>query len=294
LSKTGLTVTLAGQYYEVDSPWGSGIPGRQFTSISHIATDSRDRVYVFQRADPPVAVFDQAGQFFTSWGDGAIADAHGIFITADDRVFLVDRDGHQVMAFTTDGRLMLTLGDRRKPRLQAPFNHPSDIAVGPAGRIYVSDGYGNAAFHCFEPDGELVWTRGKPGRGPGEFVTPHGIWVDPRGRILIADRDNDRIQLFDMDGNYLEEWGGLYHPMDIFVDKQGQVYVTEQVPRMTVFASDGRLIGRCRNRRISHSVWIDSRGDIYLPGQPTAPQVPDRVEKLVHRNGAASQEQEKK
>src|SRR5688572_18189277 len=131
LSKTGLTVTLAGQFYEVDSPWGSGIPEKQFTSISHIATDSRDRVYVFQRDNPPVVGFDQAGRYLSSWGGGAIAHPHGIFIARGDRVFLVDRDGHQVMGFTTDGRLVISLGDRRKPQLQAPFNHPSDVAIGP-------------------------------------------------------------------------------------------------------------------------------------------------------------------
>jgi sugar lactone lactonase YvrE len=138
-------------------------------------------------------VFEPSGRFHAAWGHDRIADAHGISISPDDRVFLVDRDAHQILIFTIDGALLGTLGERHAPRFQAPFNHPTDAAVAPDGDIYVSDGYGNSAVHRFAPTGELKRTWGRPGAGPGEFSTPHAIWVDRSGRVLVADRENNRV-----------------------------------------------------------------------------------------------------
>ena len=126
----------------------------------------------------------------------------------------------------------LVLGERHVPRLQAPFNHPTDVAVAPDGDIYVSDGYGNSAVHCFAPTGECRRTWGCPGTGPGEFSTPHAIWVDRSGRVLVADRENNRVQIFGREGEYLDEWGDFYHPMDIYEDDRGMVYVTDQTPQL--------------------------------------------------------------
>jgi peptidylglycine monooxygenase len=272
---TGLVVTLGKDLYAVESPWGSLPRGKRLDSISEVAVDAQDRLYVFQRTDPPVVVFDRTGRYLTSWGVGTVADAHGIYISSDDRIFLVDRDAHQVLGFDLEGRLEITLGERHRPRLQAPFNHPTDVAIGTDGSILVADGYANAAVHCFWPNGELRWTRGRPGSGPGEFITPHGIWVARDGRVLVADRENNRIQVLDSGGEYIEEWAGLYRPMDIFVDGDDQIYVTEQVPRLSLLSPRGVLLGRCRTQLVAHGVWADSRGDIYLA------EVPDKVSKLV-------------
>ena len=113
---------------------------------------------------------------------------------------------------------MLTLGQRGRPSLQAPFNHPADVAVSPAGEIYVADGYGNSSVHRFSVEGEHLGSWGAPGAGRGEFTTPHGIWVDAQDRVLVADRENNRVQLFSPEGDYYGEWRDLYHPMDIYVD----------------------------------------------------------------------------
>ena len=142
--------------------------------------------------------------FVGSWGKEWIADAHGIFITHDDVVFVADRDAHQICAFSRDGKLPQTLGRRHGPL--EPFNHPADIAVGPAGDIYVADGYGSSQVHRFSRDGTLLRTWGRPGRGPGEFGLPHAVWVLPDGRVLVADRENCRVQVFTPQGDYLTEW----------------------------------------------------------------------------------------
>jgi DNA-binding beta-propeller fold protein YncE len=240
--------------------------GLALEAVSQVAVDSRDRVYVFQRAEPPVVVFDQSGSFAGSWGTGLVADAHGIFITRDDRVLLVDRDAHQILGFDPTGRPLFEIGVRHRPTLQAPFNHPADVVVdSETGHIYVADGYGNSSIHCFDAEGKLIRSWGRPGKGPSEFTTPHGIWIDGLRRVLVADRENDRVQLFDLDGHYIDEWRDLYHPMDIYGDMDGHIFITDQIPRLSMFSADGILMGRCKPvANGGHGIWGDSGGNLYL------------------------------
>ena len=192
-----LVVLLGDRHYKVKRPWGELPANGTFGLISQLALDSAGRVYVFQRSQPPVLVFEPTGSFRSAWGHGYIADAHGIFISPSDQVFLVDRDSHQILIFTIDGNLIGSLGERNVPHFQAPFNHPTNVAVARDGDIYVSDGYGNSTVHRFSSTGEFIQTWGRPGVGPGEFSTPHAICVDQRERILVVDRENNRVQIFD-------------------------------------------------------------------------------------------------
>ena len=272
-----LVVVLGDRRYHIERPWGVLPSDMEFGLISQLALDSEGCVYVFQRAEPPVLVFEPSGKFRAAWGHGRVADAHGIFISPEDRVFLVDRDAHQVLIFTVDGTLVGALGERNVPRLQAPFNHPRDVAVAPDGEIYVSDGYGNSVVHRFSASGEHMTTWGRPGSGPGEFTTPHAIWVDRADRVLVADRENDRVQVFDRDGRFLAAWGDCYHPMDIAEDDRGMILVTDQVPRLSMLSPAGGLVGRCRAVwNGAHGVSCNAGGDIFL-----AEMNPNRVTKLA-------------
>ena len=264
-STPGLVVGTGDFVYDVVRPWGTLPPGWHLGLVSHVAVDSKDRVYFYQRQDPPVLVFDRDGNFLTGWGSQRLRDAHGIFIGADDYLYLCNRDEHEVLKLTAEGRIVLTLGRRGRPSLQAPFNHPADVAVSPVGEIYVADGYGNSSVHRFSVEGEHLGSWGAPGAGRGEFTTPHGIWVDAQDRVLVADRENNRVQLFSPEGDYYGEWRDLYHPMDIYVDPGGTVYVTDQIPRISMYAPDGQLLARGRPVNVgAHGVWGDSRGDLYL------------------------------
>jgi peptidylglycine monooxygenase len=276
-SDGGLMVVMGDRRYRVERPWGEMPHDTRLAALSQLAVDSEGRVYAYQRADPPVIVFEPTGAFRATWGHGLIADAHGIFISADDRVYLVDRDAHQILIFTTGGDPLGALGTRNAPRFQAPFNHPTDVAVAPDGEIYVSDGYGNSAIHRFSASGEHMTTWGRPGSGPGEFTTPHAIWVDRAERVLVADRENNRVQVFDRDGRFLEAWGDFYHPMDIAEDDRGMILVTDQVPRLSMLSPAGELVGRCRAVwNGAHGVSCNARGDIFL-----AEMNPNRVTKLA-------------
>src|SRR5262249_20366665 len=118
----------------------------------------------------------------------------------------------------------------------------------------------------------------RPGSGPGEFTTPHAVRVHPDGRVLVADRENHRVQVFTPDGQFLVAWGDFFRPMDIFIDPQGMIFVTDQVPRLSMLAPDGTLVGRCRPvLNGAHGIFGDSEGNLYLA--EVAPE--DRVTKLV-------------
>lgn len=277
MARTELVVRMGKYSYAVERPWGDLPHGMQVSCVSDVAVDSLDRVYLFQRSDPPVIVFDSGGAFLRSWGSGLVADPHGIFCS-DERVFLVDRDAHQIQKYDREGNLELVIGDRHHPSFQAPFNAPTDVALAPNGDIYVADGYGNSNVHWFSPEGKLRRSWGKPGRGPGEFTTPHAVRVHSDGRVLVADRENNRVQVFTSEGDYLDEWNDLYRPMDIAVDADGMVYVTDQIPRLSLFSSDGVLVGRCRPcLYIAHGVFGDSQGNLFLAEPPPT----DRLTRLA-------------
>jgi sugar lactone lactonase YvrE len=264
----------AGSYrYELVPDWGKLPEGWTYTQVAGVAVDSQDRVYVYNRGEHPMIVFDREGKFLGSWGKGTLEHAHGLFITPDDHVFLVDRYLQQVLKFTTGGKLLLSIGTRGEVgRGGAPFNHPTDAAVAPAGEIYVSDGYGNARIHKFAPDGTHLLSWGTPGTGPGEFHLPHSVWVQSPNRILVADRENHRIQVFTPDAKFIEEWTGFRQPTDFYQDADGTLFVAELQHRVSILAPDGKVLARLGGEEsrapgqfvAPHGVWTDSRGDLYV------------------------------
>ena len=272
--RTDLVVSLGERDCAVERPWGELPSGMRLDGVSNVAVDSRDRVCVYQRADPPLVIFNGDGSFAGSLANGLIGDAHGLAIDRHDRIWLIDRDAHVIHAIDQSGNVVQSLGARGKPRFQEPFNHPAGVAIAPDGEIYVADGYGNSRVHHFAADGMFLRSWGKPGGGDGEFTTPHAVALDARDRVLVADRENNRVQLFDRLGNFLEAWGDLYHPMDIYVDRAGMIYVTDQIPRLSLFTPDGLLVGRCRPVLTgAHGISGDGQGNIYLSEMSPASQV---------------------
>lgn len=227
--------------YEVVAQWPRLPSHISWPEVSGVAIDSRDHVYLFNRGEHPVAIFDTEGRFLTSWGEGIFARPHGITIGPDDAVYCTDDLDHTVRKFTPDGELLLTLGTSGTPsdtgatsvdyrtirQAAGPFHYPTNLALGPAGEVYISDGYGNARIHKFAPDGRLLLSWGEPGAGPGQFHVPHGIAVDRRGVVYVADRENSRIQLFSPEGEFLSEWTDIARPSQVFIDTAENVLVAE-------------------------------------------------------------------
>ena len=180
-------------------------------------------------------------------------------------VWLTDRDHGQFMKFTADGKLLPTIGTkgfRSDTGIPAddfssggwknvthggdPFNLPTDIVVAPSGEMFMSDGYGNARVHKFSPEGKHLFSWGEPGKAPGQFNLPHGVWLDRRGRLLVADRENDRVQIFDQDGKLLSIWSTeLIGPAFFFVDHEDIVYIPEHNGGMvSILTLDGERLAR--------------------------------------------------
>ena len=165
-----------------------------------------DTVFVLHRGNPPVLCLDREGNLVRSWGNGHIGMGHHIRYE-QGHVWVTDIEHHQVLKFTAAGRLVMALGKKDHPgRGLDQFNMPTDVALLPSGEFYVADGYGNSRIMRFTPAGKLIHAWGTRGRNPGEFDTPHDLAVDTRGRLFVSDRANSRVQVFDGDAEFIEEW----------------------------------------------------------------------------------------
>jgi len=275
-----LTVMLAGVSYRVQRPWGEF--DAEGGMVSDVAVDRRGHVYVLLRRDPlvdrpgdAVVELSPEGRRISSWGRDVIADGHLMTCSHDGRILVVDRDSHQIVIFDQDRNVCGRLGRRGVPH--DPFNHPSGVALAPGGDILVSDGYANSRVHRFAPSGEWQACWGTYGIGPGQFIVPHAVWVLSDGRTAIADRDNGRIQLFTPDGGLLDIWTGFARPMAIWGDAEDRLYITDQVPSLTMLSSSGEVLGRCRPvLNGAHGVCGDPlSGAIYL-----AESNPSRITRL--------------
>jgi DNA-binding beta-propeller fold protein YncE len=299
-------IVSSGQFrYRAVANWARWPPDWQILEVTAVAADSRDRVFVFSRGDHPVAVFNSGGELLFSWGAGLFNRPHGIWIGPDDAVYCTDDLDHTVRKFTAEGTLLMTLGTSGQPsdtgatsldyrtirHAGLPFHYPTNLAIGPAGELYISDGYGNARIHKFSAAGELLLSWGEPGAGTGQFHVPHGLAVDRQGTVYVADRENSRLQLFSPDGEHQGEWTDVARPCDLAIDAAGQVYVAElgyhagRWPgwgpppanstggRVSVFDSSGKLLARFGGGQrpceagdffAPHDIWLDSQGNFYV------------------------------
>ena len=237
-----MTTVGSGKYtYELIQDFPKLPAGEALGTVSSVATDSQDRVYAFQRQDPPVMVFDRDGNYLNCWGIGAITDPHGINIV-DDIVYITDRSDQVAVKYTLDGKPLQIIGERGVfsdtgcetpgdlvPRAAGPFNYCTEMAPSPSGDIYISDGYRNARVHRFSSDGKLLQSWGQPGKeAPGEFHLVHSLLVAPDGKVYVCDRANRRVQIFSADGEFITMWTGMGGPDNIVRDEDGIFYIAEQ------------------------------------------------------------------
>src|SRR5712691_10499127 len=291
--------------YEVAEGWEQLPAGYEHRDVAGVAVDSEDRVYLICRGDHPIIMYDRSGKFLGSWGEGDFTyRTHGITVGPDEMVYCTDDGNHTVRKFTPHGKLLMTLGTRDKPadtgydgkdyltikRPAGAFNRPTNLAVGPKGDLYVSDGCGNCRVHQFAPNGELRRSWGVPGTGPGQFYLPHGIATAADGRVFVCDRENDRIQIFSPDGEYLTEWTDTQRPTHLVFDAQGRAYVSElwwhpgdtshslgpmtqaRPGRVSIFAPAGGLLARwgtpdapaAGSFAAPHGLAVDSQCAVYV------------------------------
>jgi sugar lactone lactonase YvrE len=195
-----------------------------------------------------------------------VAQVHALSVHGDN-VWVTDRGAHAVWRYSLDGTLLGVLGhpDRPSdtgctvkggevPRPAGPFNIPT-VAVEHDGLVFVSDGYNNARVHVFSVAGDLRHSFGTYGGGVGEFRLPHSLAVTPDGRVLVCDRENSRIQAFDIDGTPRGVWWSTHRPTDIVCSGQS-IYVSDLSPQVTRLDPDARVLDQWSVDRSAHNVAV--------------------------------------
>jgi DNA-binding beta-propeller fold protein YncE len=297
--------------YRLVAGWEKLPKGYKHLDCVGAGVDANDRVYLITRSDARVIVYEHDGTFVTSWGEGVFTPrTHCIRFGPDGAVYTVDDGDHTVRKFTPDGKQLMMLGTPGvasdtgyDPKIKdpfdrlasithggPPFNRPTGVAIAPNGELYVCDGYGNARVHRFSADGTFIQSWGEPGTKPGQFNLPHDIWLAPDGRVFVADRENDRIQIFSPTGQFLDQWTHVQRPTGLCM-RDGLMYVSELwwVPgqrsfrlgkiekdmpgRVSVLDMSGKVLAQFGHEGektapgsfiAPHGICADSRGDLYV------------------------------
>ncbi|MEA2988519.1 MAG: hypothetical protein QOG83_1230 [Alphaproteobacteria bacterium] len=232
--------------YRMEENWAKLPDGRVWGMTIGIGLDRDGKsIWVFDRCGgkdcggtniSPIQKFDSTGKLVTSFGAGMFNFPHGLAIDRDNNVWVTDgrgKDGkgHTVIKFSSDGKVLMTLG---KPGVAGDgpdaFNAPSAVLIAPNGDIFVGDGHGGdtkARMVKFSSDGKFIKAWGKAGKAPGEFEAPHSLAMDSAGRLFVADRGNNRIQIFDQEGKFLAEWKQFGRPSGVFIDHNDIIYVAD-------------------------------------------------------------------
>jgi sugar lactone lactonase YvrE len=185
-----------------------------------VAINSKGHIFILNRGNHPMLEFDQEGNFISSFGEGSpiFHIPHSIRFDSQDNLWYVNSGDNLVVEFNKNLRVEQALGRREEPWVYmthgieraipppSSFYQPTDTVVGPDGSTYITDGYGNSRVVKFTREGNLVKYWGDRGTKPGQFNTPHNIVMDANSNLYVADRQNSRVQVFDTDGNFKQEW----------------------------------------------------------------------------------------
>jgi DNA-binding beta-propeller fold protein YncE len=284
--------------YKMQENWAQLPEGRKFGAAIKVQVDHSDgkSIWVFDRCGArectnstlaPMEKFDSSGKFQKAIGAGMFAVPHGFYVDPEGNVWGGDQiarngKGADLIKFAPDGRVLMILG---KPGM--PGNGPgylstgSAVVVAPNGDIYVADGHGegtNDRIVKFSNDGTFITAWGKHGKAAGEFDTPHGIALDSTGRVYVADRANNRIQIFEPDGKFVAEWKQFGRPSDVAIDKNDMIYVadSQSTPSNNPGFKQGIRIGSVKDGKVTafipepsveagapEGVGVDDAGNLY-------------------------------
>ena len=280
--------------YEALDSWPNLPKGIQLIETPGIGVNSHDDIYIFSRnTEHPIMVFDRLGNFQKSFGKGIFSDrTHGMLIGPDDSIFCVDDGIHTITKFSSEGKVVMTIG---KPGVHSkkwsgkPFNRPTHAAVSKnTGDIFISDGYGNFSVHKYSGNGDYIKSWGEPGIDAGQFLRPHNIAVDESDRVIVADREAHRVQIFDSEGYLMDMWNNIYMPNGLTIGPDKNIYIGElcgesptdsnPIPpglghRVGILSPDGKLLARFGHPEegeepgkfiAPHGIGVDSMGDIYI------------------------------
>jgi DNA-binding beta-propeller fold protein YncE len=268
--------------------------GMTFGSTSGVAVNSKGNILVLSRGPHPLMEFDRSGQYIRSLGQGLYDRPHGLRVDRDDNIWTTDVASHVVYKMNPDGRILLVLGVRGNAGDMHPyghlplFNEPNDVAFAANGDVFVTQGHGRGEPRVlkFDRDGNFITAWGKKGKGPGEFDIAHSIASDAKGLVYVADRNNQRIQVFDADGNYVRESRHPGTPCGLAISSDQHLWLAHghagQVLKLDL---DGKVLGIAGKQGKglgqfgeAHFIAVAASGDVYV-----ADTLNWRVQKFVKK-----------
>lgn len=272
----------------------AGVPGAwNFIQVSSVAVTARGTILVLHRGAHPILEFDSKGTLLRSWGDGLFSEgkvaaipqahwtddkshysavygaagctacgAHSVRVDPQGNIWAIDAPGHVVYKLNAEGKEIMRLGTKGSSGTgRSTFNLPTDVAFAPNGDLYVSDGYGSARVVKFSRDGKYILEWGTRGKGPGQFGLPHNVVVDAQGQVYVTDRDNQRIEVFDPNGKFLNQWTDTGGVSGLFITKDQRIWTGGVLRNL-----DGKPVGRLSGPATAgaHGVAATESGDVYL------------------------------
>lgn len=263
--------------HQLVTDWAKLPVGWNFGEVSGVATDKQDNVWVFNRGLHPVMQFNREGKFLQAWPDIKIIAAHGIRVDAEGNIWLIDVKGHVVIKCNPMGRVLMILGNRQgvagNNESKDSFNEPTGIAFDKQGNLYISDGYVNARVIKFNKDGEYLTHWGRKGTGDGEFNLVHDVCLDAEERVYVADRTNQRVQIFDKNGKFLGKWTDIGAPWGLtYSAKENCMYMCDGLNnRIVKLSMDGQVLGTLSSYGKApgkldfvHNIAVDNTGALYV------------------------------
>jgi sugar lactone lactonase YvrE len=263
-------------------PNGVNLPaGVTMGAPASVAFDSRGHLFVLNRGPQPLLEFDSDGTFVRALGEGMFTRSHGLRIDREGNIWATDVGAHVVFKFSPQGEVLLTLGTKgqagewNEAAQSHHFNEPNDVAIADNGDIFVVQGHtpgrGDPRVLKFDPQGKFLKTWGGRGTGPGQFAVAHGIAIDSKGQLWVTDRENQRVQIFDQDGQFIRElkYAGLPCGMAIGRDN---IYMVNgfagQLLRLDlngkVLAATGKPGKGLGEFGEAHFVAVSPKGEIYV------------------------------
>ena len=225
--------------YERIYPWAQMPEGLAWAQTIGVEQGPDGNIYALHRCfgtacvdrdEPPIVVFTPSGEFVRSWGEGMFVRPHGFHIDSQGNVWTTDDRAHVVFKFSAQGELLMTLG-RAGVSGDGPneFDQPTDILVAPDGNLFVTNGHGMGADRVMKltSDGDFIMAWGSSGSGPGEFDIPHALALDSQGRLFVGDRNNARVQIFDQEGNFIDQWAQFGRPSGLAITPDDMLYVAD-------------------------------------------------------------------
>jgi sugar lactone lactonase YvrE len=271
LAGAAIHLRAAASGYTLVDRWGALPAGQEWGEVTGVAVDAKNTIIAVRRTDPPIVELNSAGRVLKMWGEKMFVWPHGFRIDKEGYLWITDGRaadgrGEQIFKIAPDGRVVMTLGTKGVAgESSSTFAGPADVAFAANGDIFVADGHVNNRVVKFSKDGTFIKAWGKKGTGPGEFSVPHAIALDSRGRVFVADRGNKRVQIFDQDGKYLEEWTQFGRPSGLLITADDTIYVADVQDKPGISfgsAKDGSVRGTIEGT-MPESIAIDRDGGVY-------------------------------